>query len=48
LPPDQAIDIIWLHGDPVVYARLVLERRWTLEQFEHWLHDSLVRQLLAP
>jgi AcrR family transcriptional regulator len=48
LPPDQAIDIMWLHGDPIVYARLVLARGWTPEQFEHWLHDALVRQLLAP
>ncbi|MEV6282738.1 helix-turn-helix domain-containing protein [Kribbella sp. NPDC051770] len=48
LPPEQAIDIMWLHGDPIVYARLVLERRWTPEQFEVWLQDSLVRQLLAP
>ncbi|WP_432947740.1 TetR/AcrR family transcriptional regulator [Kribbella sp. CA-253562] len=48
LSPDQAIDLIWLHGDPVVYARLVLERRWAPEQFEHWIQDALVRQLLAP
>jgi hypothetical protein len=42
-----AADILWLHNDPVLYHRLVHDRRWTPEQFRDWLTHALRTQLLS-
>ncbi|OHV30301.1 hypothetical protein BBK14_16615 [Parafrankia soli] len=31
---------------PEIYRTLVLERRWTVDQYETWLADTLIHQLL--
>ncbi|TCC34903.1 TetR/AcrR family transcriptional regulator [Kribbella sindirgiensis] len=45
---EHAVDIAWLHTDPHVYVRLVLDRGWSPDEFEWWLHEAVCRQLLAP
>lgn len=47
LSVDAAADIAWLHIDPMLYVRLVVERGWDAERFAHWLRSGLVGQLLA-
>ena len=32
---------------PGIYQELVVESRWTVDQFEEWIVDTLVRQLLV-
>lgn len=46
LDPDTAADLVWLHSDPILYHRLVLERGWSYAQFHVWLLRSLTLQLL--
>jgi TetR/AcrR family transcriptional regulator, regulator of autoinduction and epiphytic fitness len=47
LSETQAADIIWAIGTTRTYRALVGERRWTTDQYEHWLKDLLARALLA-
>jgi TetR/AcrR family transcriptional regulator of autoinduction and epiphytic fitness len=47
LSETQAADIIWAIGTTRTYRALVSERRWTTDQYEHWLKDLLARALLA-
>jgi AcrR family transcriptional regulator len=42
-----AADILWLHNDPLLYHRLVHQRRWTPAQFQEWLAHALTTQLLS-
>ncbi len=42
----EARDIAWLAGDPVLFDRLVDQRRWPARRFERWLADHLVSELL--
>jgi AcrR family transcriptional regulator len=42
----QAADIIWAIATTRTYRALVDERRWTPDQYEHWLTDLLTRALL--
>jgi AcrR family transcriptional regulator len=46
LDPEAAADIVWVLNDPGLHRLLVEERRWTPEQFEAWLAETLQRQLL--
>ena len=46
LSPDHAADIAWLHSDPAIYRRLVIERGWTRPDFEAWLLRAITSQLL--
>jgi AcrR family transcriptional regulator len=46
LDVEQAADILWLHNDPNVYHRLVIERGWPPDRFVEWLGDTLVFHLL--
>jgi len=49
LAVDRARDLIWLHTAPDTYRLLVLERGWTLDDYERWLATSLTAALLpAP
>ena len=43
----EARDIFWMLTGGDVYRMLVSERRWTPEQYESWLADTLVKLLLA-
>src|SRR6188472_709323 len=43
----EAADIVWVHSDPALYHRLVIERRWAKKRFEEWLYQTL-RQQLRP
>ena len=45
LEPAEAADIVWVHNDPALYQRLVIERRWAKKRFEEWLYQTLRRQL---
>ena len=43
----MAVDILWLHNDPVLYHQLVHKRLWTPDQFRDWLTHALQTQLLS-
>jgi AcrR family transcriptional regulator len=47
LDVDRATDILWMLVHPAVWQLLVGERGWTPEQYEEWLADTAVAQLLA-
>ena len=46
LSVDRARDLIWLHTAPDTYRLLVLERGWTMEEYERWFATSLAAALL--
>jgi TetR/AcrR family transcriptional regulator, regulator of autoinduction and epiphytic fitness len=48
LSETQAADIIWAIATTRTYRALVIERRWTTDQYEHWLNDLLAHALLVP
>jgi AcrR family transcriptional regulator len=43
-----ARDILWTLTSYDIYRRLVVERKWSPDQYERWLGDTLVGTLLAP
>lgn len=43
-----AIDIVWVLTSSDVFSRLVRTRRWSQGQFESWLGNTLIEQLLPP
>lgn len=47
LTRDQAVDVLSLLNSPAVFAHLVRRARWTLDQYQTWLADALVRELLG-
>jgi hypothetical protein len=40
-------DLVWVHNDPALYHRLVIERRWAKKHGDEWLYQTL-RQQLRP
>jgi hypothetical protein len=48
LSHDDAVDIIWLLIDPVVFRRLTRDRRWSIDAFQLWFADTVHRLLLPP
>ena len=42
----RATDILWTLNHPDVWLLLVNQRGWTPEQFEQWLGDTAIHQLL--
>jgi AcrR family transcriptional regulator len=44
LSMDDAIDIAWVHNDPLLYHRLVNQRGWSKKKFEAWLQRTLTVQ----
>jgi AcrR family transcriptional regulator len=46
LSRSEAIDVLWLLMDPVLFDRLTRERRWTTRHFERWFTDAVLRLLL--
>jgi AcrR family transcriptional regulator len=43
-----AADLLWLYVHPDTYLLLVRERGWSPDAYEHWLAETLCRELLAP
>jgi AcrR family transcriptional regulator len=48
LAVERARDLVWLHTSPDTYRQLVLERGWTLDEYERWFAASLAAALLPP
>jgi AcrR family transcriptional regulator len=46
LEVDRAADILWTLNNPTVYLLLVDGRDWASEEYEAWLADALIEQLL--
>jgi AcrR family transcriptional regulator len=44
---DAAVDIAWVLTSDDVYTLFVRERKWSTDRYVTWLHDTLVRDLLA-
>jgi AcrR family transcriptional regulator len=47
LSREDAVDIAWLAGDPILFTRLVGSRGWPVDRFAEWLGAGLTAQLLA-
>jgi AcrR family transcriptional regulator len=43
----KATDLLWALNHPDLYQLLVVEQGWTLNEYERWLGDALVRELLG-
>lgn len=41
----EAADIAWVHSDPALYHRLVVQRGWPTRRFEDWLHHTMTLQI---
>jgi AcrR family transcriptional regulator len=44
----RAADLLWLHDDPAVYHRLVVERGWSQREFADWLARAVGASVLGP
>lgn len=44
----HAIDVLWLLNSPGVFAHLVRRAGWTPHQYQAWLAEAMITQLLAP
>ena len=42
-----ATDVCWVYMDPMLYSRLVVERRWSVARYEAFLRNALAAALLA-
>lgn len=47
LSETQAADVIWAIANARTYRALIGERRWSTDQYEHWLADLLACALLG-
>lgn len=47
LTKSTARDLLWLFTSREIYQKLVLERKWTPDQYEKWLTEALVRNLTS-
>lgn len=47
LTRQAAIDVLWLLNGPAVFGHLVRRAGWSLDRYEAWLGDAMVRELLA-
>jgi len=43
----DAVDLVWLATDPVLFDRLVRVRGWSIRRFEKWLSRYLITQLIG-
>ena len=43
----EAVDLVWLATDPVLFDRLVRVRGWSRRRFEKWLSQYLIGQLIG-
>jgi len=46
LTPQHATDVLSLLNSPVVFAHLVRRAGWSLDQYQAWLADAMVNELL--
>ncbi len=44
----EAADTVWTLSSAEVHQLLTVDRRWTAEQYERWLGDTLIALLLPP
>lgn len=42
----EAVDIVWMLMDPVIFCRLTEDRHWSPDQFRRWFTDAVTRLLL--
>ena len=47
LTRERAIDVLWLLNSPAVFAHLVRRAGWSLDQYQSWLADAMVAELLG-
>ncbi|HEX4866651.1 MAG TPA: helix-turn-helix domain-containing protein [Acidimicrobiales bacterium] len=47
LSTQRAIDLLWLLNSPAVYTHLVRRAGWTPDQYEAWLAEAMVNELLS-
>ena len=47
LDTGEAADLVWLHSDPAIYHRLVVDRHWSHDGFVRWLTGTMTSQLLG-
>jgi AcrR family transcriptional regulator len=47
LEPERAVDVLWLLNSPAVFGQLVRQAGWSQQEYESWLADAMVRELLA-
>jgi len=45
LSTDDAVDIVWVHNDPILFYRLVQQRGWSMKRYETWLYRTMRLQL---
>jgi AcrR family transcriptional regulator len=48
LAPEHAVDVLWLLNSPTVFAHLVRQAGWTLDEYQDWLAEAMIRELLDP
>ncbi len=41
LDRDEAADLAWVHSDPALHHRLVIQRGWSIDRFEQWLYETI-------
>jgi AcrR family transcriptional regulator len=46
LTRQQAIDVLWLLNSPMVFHHLVRRAGWSPDDYERWLADTMIRELL--
>lgn len=44
----RATDLLWALSNEGLWSELTIHRGWSAEEFEEWLADALVSQLLSP
>lgn len=47
LTRERAIDVLWLLNSPAVFRQLVRRARWSLDEYEAWLAEAMVNELLS-
>jgi len=47
-PQQTCVDVLWLQIQPANYRRLVAERGWSHQAFEHWHAAAITATLLEP
>jgi AcrR family transcriptional regulator len=45
LSVSDAVDIVWVHNDPILFYRLVQQRGWSAKRYESWLYRTIRLQL---
>jgi hypothetical protein len=46
LTPQHGIDLLWLLNSPAVYAHLVRRAGWSPAQYQTWLADAMVNEVV--